>query len=526
MSNGITQRQETRQKMQQTANASQVMLSTIIEMPLADFEQHVKNELESNEALEINAQDNENEQEKADTQGLYADFSDNDEYQIPKSNTTDEDYSNFITIDQVPEDMRQRYNSDLSAGFSARSYSNNSGEDTMNDNNGTSYDSLIAQIGELDLNDVDKKVMEYLVGSLDENGYLSKDDQTLLDELAFQEYIDIDSQTLHRLVAQLQTFEPRGIGAHNLQECMLLQLDDPDGNNIRNNLTWRLTRKVVRDLFDHLAHARWQKIQDILDVDDTTVNDIQNLIRRLNPRPGYGLYESTSYTAPTIIPDFYVSVDKAGELCIMLENGSLPSLKVSTSHQEIVEEHDKAVQRAKAEGKGIQFNRSQQEAYDYAVHKVEAAKAFIDSIRRRQNTLLGVMRSIAHHQRDFFIGEDDEMLLKPLRLQDIADEVQVDISTVSRAVNAKYVRTNYGTYPLKFFFVSEFISASGETVVQRQAMMAVRSIIEQEDPRAPYSDIRIVELLKEREGLDVARRTVAKYRERMKIPVAQLRKKI
>ena len=526
MGNGFSQRQEMRQKMQQTANASQVMLSNIIEMPLADFEQHVQNELESNEALEISAQDNEAGNDKADLPSPYPDYSENDEYSVPRSNTTDEDYSNFITIDQVPEDMRQRYNKDISAGFAPSHSNNSSGEDMINDNSGTSYDSLLAQIGELDLTETEQKAMEYLVGSLDENGYLSKDDDTLLDELAFQEYIDIDHDTLHRLVAALQTFEPRGIGAHGLQECMLLQLNDTEGDANRNNLTRRLARKVVRDLFDHLAHARWQKIQDILDVENATIGEIQSLIRRLNPRPGYGLYESASYSAPSIIPDFYVSVDKAGEVSVRMENGSLPPLKVSTSHQEIVEEHDSALLRAKREGKTLQFNRRQQEAYDYAIHKVEAAKAFIDCVRRRQATLLGVMTCIAQRQRDFFVSEDDETLLKPLRLQDIADEVQVDTSTVSRAVNAKFVRTDYGTYPLKFFFVSEFVSASGETVVQRKAMMAVKSIIEGEDPVAPFSDSRIAEILKEQEGLDVARRTVAKYRERLKIPVAQLRRKI
>ena len=214
MGNGFSQRQEMRQKMQQTANASQVMLSNIIEMPLADFEQHVQNELESNEALEISAQDNEAGNDKADLPSPYPDYSENDEYSVPRSNTTDEDYSNFITIDQVPEDMRQRYNKDISAGFAPSHSNNSSGEDMINDNSGTSYDSLLAQIGELDLTETEQKVMEYLVGSLDENGYLSKDDDTLLDELAFQEYIDIDHDTLHRLVAALQTFEPRGIGAH------------------------------------------------------------------------------------------------------------------------------------------------------------------------------------------------------------------------------------------------------------------------------------------------------------------------
>lgn len=525
MSNKTTLTQETRQKLAQTTTAAQVMLSNIMEMPLPDFEEHIRNELESNEALEAG---NANGDDYNANDGAYADgigdYSANDAFPLRDSHTTDEDYSNFITIDQVPEDMRQRYNNDVRQGFAARGFDE---QKTMEigDDGTTSYDSLLRQIGELDLTDDEQKAMEYIVGSLDENGYLTKPDDTIIDELAFQEYIDIDRDTLHRLVAMLQGFEPRGIGAHGLQECMLLQLSDPDDHTPRNNsLIRRLARKVVRDLFDHLSHARWDKIQAELDVDDETVHEIQTLIRRLNPRPGYGLYESMAQAAPTIIPDFYLTVDKAGQVAITLEKGGVPTLSVSTSHQRIVDEHESAVQRAKAAGHAIKFNRQQQEAYEYAVHKVEAAKAFIENVRRRSVTLTRVMEGIARFQAEFFTSEDDESLLRPLKLQDVAAYAQVDVSTVSRAVNAKFVQTDYGTYPLKFFFGSEFVSANGDTVAQRHAMNAVRRLIEGEDPHAPLSDQAISERLGQ-EGLHVARRTVAKYRERMKFPIAQLRKK-
>lgn len=525
MSNTTTLSQEMQQKMVQTVNAAQVMLSNIMEMPLPDFEEHVKNELDSNEALERNNGDEDASDLYDGVRDSLGDYSGNEDFPVRNSHTSEEDYSNFITIDQVPEDMRQRYNNDVRQGFAARQYDSDKPAMEIGDDGGTSYDSLLQQIGELSLNEKEKAAMTYIVGSLDERGYLAKSDETLIDELAFQEYIDISPETLHRLVDMLQEFEPRGIGAHNLQECMLLQLTDPDDRSPRtHSLIYRLARKVVRDHFDYLSNARWDKIQAEIDVDDETIHEIQNLIRRLNPRPGYGLYESIAHTAPTIIPDFYLYVEKDGHITVTLEKGGVPTLKVSATHQRIVEEHDRAVQRAKAEGRQPSFNRQQQEAYEYAVHKVEAAKAFIENVRRRNFTLTKVMEGIAGFQHDFFVGEDDESLLKPLKLQDVAEYAQVDISTVSRAVNAKYVQTEYGTYPLKHFFGSEFVSATGETVAQRQAMMAVRRLIEEEDPHAPLSDQAISERLKE-EGMNVARRTVAKYRERMKFPIAQHRKR-
>ena len=525
MSNTTTLSQDIEQRLRQTANAAQVMLSKIIEMPLNDLEDHVKNELESNQALERSAGD-ENFSYGNDANDAPGDYSVNDDFRIRNSHTSEEEYGDFLTIDQVPEDMRTRYNNDVSHGFSARQF-NDDDKPAMeiSDEGATSYDSLVQQIGELQINDDERVALTYIVGSLDERGYLTKSDETLIDELAFQEYIDLTPEELHRLIGMLQGFEPRGIGAHTLQECMMLQLSDPeDRAQHSKTLTHRLALKVVRDCFDNLSKSRWDKIQEELDVNDEAIHDIKALIRRLNPMPGKGLNESMAHTAPTITPDFYLFYEpKTGNTTISLEKGNVPQLKVSTSYLRIVEEHDSAVERAKAEGRQISFSRQQQADYEYAVHKVDAAKAFIENIRRRNATLMKVMEGIAKFQHDFFAEDDDESLLKPLKQQVIAEYAGVDISTVSRAVNAKYVRTDYGTYPLKHFFSSEFVSASGETVAQRQAVNAVRRIIEGEDSNAPFSDQAISDLLKQ-EGMNVARRTVAKYRERLGFPIAQHRK--
>lgn len=505
------------QKQIQTTTAVQVMLSAIMEMPLADLEQHVNNELESNEALEQH-------EPSADT---YADDdfgnTDNDEIGIRNSHTTDEDYDEFVTIDQVPEDMRGRYNDQLSRAAGGSRFDGDR-EGMIADTGATSYDDIKAQIGELDLTEEEEKVMEYLVGSLDERGYLTKDNQTLIDELTFQEYIYIDEPQLQRIIDMLQSFEPRGIGARNMQDCLLLQMRVAPEERRRLSLVGRLAYKVVRDMWEELSHSRWKKIQDALDVDDDTITEIQHVIHRLNPKPGSGLNEATQSSAPRIIADFNVMVDDDGELTIFQNRGSIPELRVSNSFAETVNAFRDAQERARAEGRSTSFSRSQEEAYKYASHKVEEARAFIESLQRRHNTLQAVMKGIVRLQRDFFTSDDDENLIHPMKLQDVADLAGVDISTVSRAANSKYVQTKYGTYPLKHFFGSEFVNTEGDSISQRRTQLAIKEIIESEDPRHPYSDQRITEILAE-QGTVVARRTVAKYRERMGYARAALRRR-
>lgn len=518
MNTGLGLRQTQQQRQVQTTSSVQVMLSSIMEMPLADFEQRVMNEIDDNVALEISPD------EDAWTQETYAEPSAHDEIGIRDSHTTQEDYDECLTIDQVPEDMRERYNQDMRTGNASRSQYDGDSERQIADLGATAYDSIVAQIGECVLTEEEERVMQYLVGSLDERGYLTKDTQTLVDELTFQEYIYMDATQVEGLVRTLQSFEPRGIGAHDLRECLLLQMEcDPEERG-RLPLVKRLAHKVVRDMWDELSHQRWDKIQDTLDVDDDTIEEIRESIRHLNPRPGSGLNEGIVSAPPTIIPDFLVMVDDLGEPIVMQHRGGVPELRVSRSFTEIVDERRKAIERAKAEGRNVNFNRSQEDNYNYAVHKVEAARAFIESIRRRRETLQAVMEGIVAKQREFFTSEDDEMLIRPMVLRDVAEHAHVDISTVSRAVNSKYVQTEYGTYSLKYFFGTEFTNSEGDSVSQRIALKAIKRIIDEEDPHHPLADQKITQLLAE-EGMTIARRTVAKYRERLGIPVSALRKK-
>lgn len=501
----------------QTASAMQVMLSDLMEMPLANLEQRVSNEMDSNEAIEAAETD-------YDVPGMDTDtMLPGDEMGVRNSHTTDEDYDEFVTIDQVPEDMRSRYNAEISRATGRGQYDSEQ-ERQIADTGTTSYDDIMAQIGELSLTPEETTVMEYLVGSLDERGYLVKDNQTILDELIFRESIYMEEHDLVRIIDMLQSFEPRGIGARNLQDCMLLQMRCEPGERQRLPLVKRLAYKVVRDMWDEVIHSRWKRIQDELDVTTETINEIQHTLQRLNPKPGSGLNESTQTAAPTVIADFSVEVDDDGRLVIMQNRGNIPELRISSSYAETVNEFHNAQERARKEGRKLTFSRQQREGYEYASHKVDAARAFIECLKRRRHTLQVVVENIVKWQKDFFLADDDETLLRPMVLHDIAERAEVDQSTVSRAANSKYIQTKSGTYPLKFFFGTEFVNADGDNVSQRQVQLAIREIIEGEDPRHPYSDQKITDILESR-GTTVARRTVAKYRESMGIATSSLRRR-
>lgn len=501
----MRQKQELKQTL--VASAAQVMLSSIIEMPLADLEQHIANEIDNNEAIETG-----NDEMTANDDAFLSDGP-KDEVGIRDSHTSQDDYDDFVTIDQVPEDMRDRYNDELRSGNGRSQYDGDS-ERQIADDSATSYDDIMAQIGELSLTEEEVRVMTYLVGSLDENGYLTKDNQTLIDELTFQEYIYIDEPELNRLIKTLQTFEPRGIGARDTRHCILLQMECSPEERRRLSLVNRLAHKIVRDMWEELSNGRWLHIQDVLDVDDETIGEIKRELHHYNLFPGRGLNESSMSTAPTVIADFEVYVTDDENISIVQNRGRVPEMHVSSSFESIVNERNAAIERARTEGRTITFSSDQEKDYQYAVHKIEAARAFIEIVRRRQHTLQAVMEGIVRWQKDFFIGDDDENLVRPMKLSDVAEYAKVDVSTVSRVVNSKYVRTKYGTYPLKHFFSSEFINTEGDSVSQRQALNAIRQIIEGEDPRHPYSDQRIAEILAE-QGTTIARRTVAKYRERL-----------
>ena len=496
MAQKIIQTQTTAQVQQ--LSLAQVALSQMVELPLAQFAERVQNEMIDNEALE----EADNERDAAlDAADPSADSSNGGDDEVMDGGDASEisvalgDYS---SEDEVPDYLRER---------AERA---ETGSEFVVADQGSFYEELQRQIGEHNLTDHESEVMDYLIGSLDSDGFLRKDALTIADELAIYHNIYTDAAEVDRLLALLQTFEPRGIGARSLQECLRLQLTDPD-----NHSPWRKDALAVIDTcYQEFAANHWDEVVRRMNFDDEQASHVRHELLHLNPAPGRAFGESSMESAPTVTPDFFVQIGPDGTATATLNWGDVPPLRVSQAFMDSIQQY--------ANHSGT-LTREQQEAYVYAQGKVKAAQGFLLLINRRRQTLMAVMQGILDIQRAFFEGDDDEALLRPMALKDVAARAGVDISTVSRTVTAKYVQTLYGVYPLKHFFSGQFTSADGEEVSARQVKAALTEIISQEDKQSPLSDEALVKALQAR-GLQVARRTVAKYRDALHIPVARYRR--
>ena len=482
----------------QQLSLAQVALSQMVELPLAQFAERVQNEMIDNEALE----EADNERDAAlDAADPSADSSNGGDDEVMDGGDASEisvalgDYS---SEDEVPDYLRER---------AERA---ETGSEFVVADQGSFYEELQRQIGEHNLTDHESEVMDYLIGSLDSDGFLRKDALTIADELAIYHNIYTDAAEVDRLLALLQTFEPRGIGARSLQECLRLQLTDPD-----NHSPWRKDALAVIDTcYQEFAANHWDEVVRRMNFDDEQASHVRHELLHLNPAPGRAFGESSMESAPTVTPDFFVQIGPDGTATATLNWGDVPPLRVSQAFMDSIQQY--------ANHSGT-LTREQQEAYVYAQGKVKAAQGFLLLINRRRQTLMAVMQGILDIQRAFFEGDDDEALLRPMALKDVAARAGVDISTVSRTVTAKYVQTLYGVYPLKHFFSGQFTSADGEEVSARQVKAALTEIINQEDKQSPLSDEALVKALQAR-GLQVARRTVAKYCAALHIPVARYRR--
>ncbi len=505
------------QKLEQTQAAVQtqqlqtlqVALSKMVELPVEELAERVRNEMLDNAALEEkdddfddSAPDNEEERrEEADddneTNEEESDGTDYDTDSAEDFGAESDAMGDYFSEDDVPDYLRQRADAER--------------ERTQMDFSGTTsfYDELRSQISEHALTPREEELMEYIIGSLDGDGFLRKNLNTLCDELAIYHNVETTVDELERVLRILQQFEPRGIGARDLQECLHIQLADPD----RHSPYRKLALQVVDRCFKDFASRRWDLIANRLHIDEETLAHVKHELTHLNPMPGSALSDSASANLPTVTPDFYVRLSPDGEPIVTLNNGDVPELRVSRAFRQSIKEY--GAHRSK-------LNRQQRDAYTYARQKVDAAQSFINLVARRRQTLLAVMRTIVSLQLPFF-EDDDEQQLRPLTLKDVAERVGVDISTVSRVTNSKYVQTLYGTYPLKFFFSTQFTSSEGDELSSRQVRAALRDIIENEDKSHPMSDELLSAELKKK-GFDVARRTVAKYRDLLGFPTARLRK--
>ena len=518
MSQKLIQTQE--QKLQQVQRLSQQQMLQVhlLEMPLTELEQNVNAELDDNPALE-KADDEMLEGARADASlgandgDSSADgngFSDGDE-------SADSDDFDRRTEreerDDALNDALERIgggDDDMpTAGYNASSSADSADYEEMVYGDTTSfYDKLKEQMGETELSERDQQIMEYVIGSLDSDGLLRKDSESICDELAIYHAVDCSVEDIDRVIRILQTFDPAGIGAHNLQECLLLQIQRRPDDALKP-----LMKKVVGECFDEFTKKHFDKISTTLGVSKETTERVMAELRKLNPKPGSSLGETEGRNIQQITPDFIVDTDDNGNVTFTINNGNIPELIVSPSFAEMMDNY---------KNNKASMSRRDKEALLYAKQKVERAKGYIDAIKLRRHTLTVTMQAIIDWQRKFF-QDGDEADLKPMILKNIADKTGLDISTISRVSNVKYAQTNWGTFPLRFFFSDGYTNGDGEEMSTRKIKLALKDIIGKEDKKKPLSDDALTKELAKL-GFPIARRTVAKYREQLGLPVARLRK--
>lgn len=488
-------RQNLQQKLLQKLSPQQIQFIKLLQVPTVSLDTRIKEELEENPALEDLSLANMNEPAEE-----YPDR-DPDEDNF-NSEESPESVDEFNVDDYLQDDNMNDYGSKYEQ--------NGDDEDDRKEIpiaiQSSFFESLQAQLDLVPLSDKDFRIGQQIIGSLDDDGYLRRPIGSLVDDLAFSQNVFAEEEEVLEMLKVIQSFDPAGVGARDLQECLLIQLRKRDQTPIVLK-----AMKVVEDYLDEFTKKHYDKLERSLNMDSEELKDVVNEILKLNPKPG----DSNAVTTKQlqIIPDFHIS-NNDGILFLTLNSKNAPELRVSRSYQEMFEHYDKTSQKDKKLKEAVQFVKQ----------KLDSAKWFIDAIKQRQQTLLKTMNSIMNYQYEYFLTGDDKNL-KPMILKDIADRIGMDISTVSRVANSKYVQTEFGTFLLKSFFSEAIQMDSGEEVSNKEVKKILEECIGKEDKRRPLADEKLTEILKEK-GYNIARRTVAKYREAMNIPVARLRKEL
>lgn len=484
------------QKMLQKLSPQQIQLMKLLKIPTAVLEERIKEEMEENPALEQGEEGHEDEYESADLETDPV----NDDAEMDGS---EEDYDNIDISEYVHE------GDDEVGDYKLRddNYPDQEEQRTIPQKVETSFmELMMQQLGMLHFSEEKKKIAEQLIGSLDDDGYLRRELSAIIDDLAFRQNIETNEAELGELLVEIQQFDPPGVGARNLQECLILQLE----RKLGQNPTVALALQVLEKYFDEFTKKHYEKIQRGLGIGDDELREVIQQIIRLNPKPGASA-DGESKNNNYVIPDFFI-VNNNGRLELSLNSKNAPDLRISEGYRDMLKEYDR----------GSKKDKRQKEAVLFIKQKIDSAKWFIDAIKQRQHTLLSTMEAILNYQRQFFLS-GDETELRPMILKDIAEVTQLDISTVSRVANSKFVQTEFGTYRLKFFFSESLQTETGEEVSTREVKKILSDLIAEETKRHPYSDEKLTDLLQEK-GYNIARRTVAKYREQLNIPVARLRK--
>ena len=470
------------QSLQQKLSPQQIQFIKLLQVPTAELDARIEEELESNPALEEGA-----DEPTTDTEKDYEeDYSSSD---IDVSDYLNDDYSGYKMQGDGPSQDDEERETPITAGSS------------LNDH-------LVSQLGFLRLDEHQESVAMQLIGSVEPDGYIRRDLDAIVNDLEFLQGIKTDREELERLLHLIQEFDPPGIAARDLRECLLLQLrrKEPTEEVL-------LATELIERYFEEFTKKHYKKVIKRLGLDDEDqLKDALEVIVKLNPKPG-GAVNTGGVRVQYLIPDFTITEDN-GELNLTLNSRNAPQLRVSSSYADMMDAYDKSDKK----------DKKLKETVSFVKQKLDAAKWFIDAIRQRQQTLLNVMGSILEYQKEYFLS-GDESALRPMILKDIADKVQMDISTISRVANSKSVQTEFGIFPLKYFFSEGIATESGEDVSSREVKHVLKEFIEAEDKKKPLSDDKLEKLLKEK-GYQIARRTVAKYREQLGLPVARLRKEL
>jgi RNA polymerase sigma-54 factor len=473
------------QKLEQRLSPQQIQLMKLLQVPTMELEQRIKQEIEENPALEEGKDEVENEYEE--------------EYDDSDVNSDERDFD----IDDYLGDDEPTYKTQIS----------NKGKDDDEKaiplSSGKSVqERLMGQLNLESLTEEEAIIATYLIGNLDDAGYLEREIEAIVDDMAFSQNIHVSEESLEEVLKKIQDLEPAGIGARNLQECLILQMK----RKLNGDITRFTALKILEKYFEEFTKKHYKKIISRLEITEDDLKQAIAEIIRLNPKPGGSLKES-SKSLQQVIPDFQI-IERDGELELTINGRNAPELKVSRGYEQMLRNY----------AEGAKLNKNDKDAMVFVKQKLESAKWFIDAIKQRQNTLYGTMSAIMYYQKDYFLT-GDETELKPMILKDIAEIVSLDISTVSRVANSKYVQSPYGTYPLKYFFSESLSTDSGEEVSTREVKQILLEAVEAENKRKPLTDEKLAKLLKDK-GYNIARRTVAKYREQLNIPVARLRKEL
>ena len=492
MAQKLVQQQEQKQVQRQMLTQQQMMVVRMLEMPLAEFENAVQTEIDDNPALEVSPDEMPNEANEVDDTIVST------PEEEERQSELDAALENMTRDDEMPE-----------ASVGINNKDNADYEEITYGNQISFYDTLREQMSEIELTDQQRAVMEYLIGSLDNDGLLHKSVDSICDELSVFHNVYTDEEEVNEVLDMLQGFDPAGIGARNLRECLLLQIERKTANPVR-----MLVRSVISDCFNDLMNNQWEKIVQQLSISPDMVEQVKEELSKLNPKPGASLGETEGRSLQQIMPDFIVDTADDGTVTFTINRGRVPDLYVSPSFADMYSEF---------QNKTNNLNRQQKEAFLFAKEKVNRARNYIEAIKQRRHTLYVTMKTIIELQLKFF-QNGDEGDIKPMVLKDIADRTGLDISTISRVCNAKYCQTRWGIYRLRYFFNEGLRTDKGETLSTMKVKQLIKELVEKEDKQRPLNDDTLSAELKKK-GFPVARRTVAKYRESLGIPIAKLRKR-